>query len=47
MALVEGFQVAFLGASMLMLAGIVLLAALVRRTDVANVNPAAPVMPGA
>ncbi len=47
MALVEGFQVAFLGASILMLAGIVLLAALVRREDVANVNPAAPVMPGA
>jgi EmrB/QacA subfamily drug resistance transporter len=46
-AVVEGFQVAFLGAAILMLAGVLLLAALVRRADVANVNPAAPVMPGA
>ncbi len=46
-ALVEGFQVAFTGASILMLVGIVLLAALVRRRDVANVNPEQPVMPGA
>ncbi len=38
-AIVEGFQVAFLGASILMLVGVVLLAALVRRSDVANVSP--------
>jgi EmrB/QacA subfamily drug resistance transporter len=38
-ALVEGFQVAFLGAAILMLVGVVLLAALVRRSDVANVSP--------
>jgi EmrB/QacA subfamily drug resistance transporter len=46
-ALVEGFQVAFIGAGVLMLIGVVLLGVLVRRRDVANVNPAAPVMPGA
>jgi EmrB/QacA subfamily drug resistance transporter len=44
-ALVEGFQVAFLGASILMLAGVVLLGALVRRRDVANVNPEAAMGP--
>jgi hypothetical protein len=38
-AIVEGFQVAFLGAAILMLAGVVLLPALVRKSDVANVNP--------
>ena len=38
-AIVEGFQVAFLGASILMLVGVVLLASLVRRSDVANVSP--------
>jgi EmrB/QacA subfamily drug resistance transporter len=38
-AIVEGFQVAFLGASILMLVGVVLLAALVRKSDVANVSP--------
>ena len=38
-ALVEGFQVAFLGAAILMLVGVVLLASLVRRSDVANVSP--------
>ncbi len=38
-AIVEGFQVAFLGASILMLVGVVLLAAIVRRSDVANVSP--------
>jgi sugar phosphate permease len=38
-ALVEGFQVAFTGAAILMLVGVVLLAALVRRSDVANVSP--------
>jgi EmrB/QacA subfamily drug resistance transporter len=40
-ALVEGFQVAFTGAAILMLVGVVLLAALVRRSDVANVSPEA------
>jgi EmrB/QacA subfamily drug resistance transporter len=40
-AIVEGFQVAFLGASILMLVGVVLLAALVRKSDVANVSPEA------
>jgi predicted MFS family arabinose efflux permease len=44
-ALVEGFQVAFLGASVLMVVGVVLLGALVRRRDVANVNPEQPVVP--
>jgi hypothetical protein len=33
--------VAFLGASILMLVGVVLLAALVRKSDVANVSPEA------
>jgi predicted MFS family arabinose efflux permease len=44
-ALVEGFQVAFTGAAILMLVGVVLLAALVRRRDVANVSPDQTVMP--
>jgi MFS family permease len=44
-ALVEGFQVAFTGAASLMLVGVVLLAALVRRRDVANVSPDQTVMP--
>jgi len=39
--LVEGFQVAFAGAAVLMLVGVALLAALVRRSDVANVSPGA------
>ena len=38
-ALVDGYQVAFAGAGVLMLVGVVLLAALVRRRDVANVSP--------
>jgi EmrB/QacA subfamily drug resistance transporter len=38
-AIVEGFQVAFAGAAILMLVGVVLLAALVRKSDVANVSP--------
>jgi fucose permease len=38
-AIVEGFQVAFAGAAILMLVGVVLLAALVRKRDVANVSP--------
>jgi EmrB/QacA subfamily drug resistance transporter len=46
-ALVEGYHVAFAGAGIMMLAGVVLLAVLVRKRDVANVNPAEPVMPGA
>ena len=37
-ALVEGFQVAFMGAAILMLVGVALLAAIVRRSDVANVS---------
>jgi predicted MFS family arabinose efflux permease len=46
-ALVEGFQVAFTGAAILMLVGVVLLGVLVRRRDVANVNAEQPVMAGA
>jgi EmrB/QacA subfamily drug resistance transporter len=43
-ALTEGFQVAFTGAAILLLAGLVVLVLLVRGRDVANVNPeAAPV----
>ena len=38
-ALVEGFQVAFTGAAILMVVGIALMVLLVRRRDVANVNP--------
>ena len=38
-ALVEGFQVAFTGAAILMLVGVVLLGVLVRRSDVATVSP--------
>ena len=44
-ALVEGFQVAFAGAGILMLAGVVLLGVLVRRSDVANVNREQPTGP--
>jgi hypothetical protein len=44
-ALVEGFQVAFLGAAVLMLAGVVMLGLIVRRSDVANVSPDQPVGP--
>ena len=44
-ALVEGFQVAFLGAALLVLAGGVLLAVALRKSDVANIDPeAAPVV---
>jgi hypothetical protein len=35
---VDGFHVAFAGAAILMLAGVVMLAALVRKEDVANVR---------
>jgi EmrB/QacA subfamily drug resistance transporter len=44
-ALVEGFQVAFTGAAILMLVGVVLLGVLVRRSDVANVSPDQPMGP--
>ena len=43
--LVEGFHVAFAGAGILMLVGVVVLAALVRKSDVANVNPEQPMVP--
>jgi EmrB/QacA subfamily drug resistance transporter len=46
-ALVEGFQVAFTGAAILMLAGLVLILVLIRPRDVANVNPEAPLVAGA
>jgi EmrB/QacA subfamily drug resistance transporter len=43
-ALVDGFHVAFTGGALLLLAGLLVLLAFVRRRDVANVNPeAAPV----
>ena len=38
-AVVDGFRVAFTGGAILMVVGIVLMLALVRRRDVANVNP--------
>jgi EmrB/QacA subfamily drug resistance transporter len=46
-ALVEGFHVAFTGAALLMLTGLVLIVLLIRPRDVANVNPEAPMVPGA
>jgi EmrB/QacA subfamily drug resistance transporter len=45
-ALVEGFQVAFTGAAILMVVGLVLLLILIRPRDVANVNPDASLLPG-
>ena len=39
-AMVDGFHVAFLGATVLLLAGAVVLAALLRARDTANINPA-------
>jgi predicted MFS family arabinose efflux permease len=43
-ALTDGFGVAFTGGALLMLAGLIMLVVLIRRRDVANVNPeAAPV----
>jgi predicted MFS family arabinose efflux permease len=45
-ALTEGFQVAFTGAAILLLAGLVVLLLLVRARDVANVNPEAAPVPG-
>jgi EmrB/QacA subfamily drug resistance transporter len=45
-ALTEGFHVAFTGAAILLLAGLVVLLVLVRPRDVANVNPSAAPVPG-
>jgi EmrB/QacA subfamily drug resistance transporter len=44
-ALVEGFQVAFTGAALLTVAGLVLFVVLVRPSDVAGVNPDASMVP--
>ena len=38
-ALVEGFQVAFTGAALLLAAGAVVLALTLRASDTANINP--------
>jgi len=38
-AMVEGFHVAFVGASLLLVAGAIMLAALLRARDTANINP--------
>ncbi len=46
-ALVEGFQVAFVSAAILVAAGAVLLAVLLRARDVAAVDPEAAMAPGA
>ena len=46
-ALVDGFNVAFLSGALLILAGVVLILLLVRRSDVANVNPEAAPVPSA
>ncbi len=46
-ALVEGFQVAFTAAAILVAVGAVLLAVLLRRQDVANVNPEQAMAPAA
>jgi predicted MFS family arabinose efflux permease len=43
-ALVDGFHVAFTGAAILMAVGLVLALALIRRDDVAGVNPDAPMV---
>jgi predicted MFS family arabinose efflux permease len=45
-ALTDGFQVAFTGGAILMLAGLVMLVLLIRPADVANVNPEAAPVPG-
>lgn len=45
-ALTEGFQVAFTGGALLMLAGLIMLVVLIRQRDVANVNPEAAPLPG-
>jgi hypothetical protein len=46
-ALLDGFQVAFTAAAILVASGAVLLMLLVRKSDVANVNPDAAPVPGA
>ncbi|HWT24843.1 MAG TPA: MFS transporter [Solirubrobacteraceae bacterium] len=46
-ALVDGFNVAFFAAAILIAAGALLLLLMVRRSDVANVNPDAAPVPGA
>jgi EmrB/QacA subfamily drug resistance transporter len=46
-ALVDGFHVAFTGAALFVAAGAVLLALTLRKADIENINPEAPVLPGA
>ena len=47
-AIVDGFQVAFTGASLLLAAGAIVLALTLRASDTANINPEeAPLVPGA
>jgi EmrB/QacA subfamily drug resistance transporter len=46
-ALVDGFEVAFLSAAVLVAAGVALIALIVRPADVANVNPGQVLVPGA
>ena len=46
-ALLDGFQVAFTAAAILVAFGAVLLMLAVRKQDVANVNPDAAPVPGA
>jgi predicted MFS family arabinose efflux permease len=46
-ALVDGFEVAFLSAAVLVAAGVVLISLIVRPSDVANVNPDQALVPGA
>jgi EmrB/QacA subfamily drug resistance transporter len=45
-ALTDGFGLAFTGGALLMLAGLIMLVVLIRRSDVANVNPEAAPAPG-
>ena len=45
-ALTEGFQVAFTGGAILMLAGLIMFVVLIRPSDVRNVNPEAAPAPG-
>jgi EmrB/QacA subfamily drug resistance transporter len=46
-AVVDGFHVAFVGAALLLAGAAIVLALLLRKQDVANVNPEAPLVPGA
>ena len=46
-ALLDGFQVAFVAAALLVAVGALLLMVLVRRADVAGINPDAAPVPGA